>query len=163
MAPALGLARGQLGPVFSASILGLLIGAVPGILILAELLNLRRPRLTIGFWYLGLVLSLVVLARAGAGFPAAAAAGFTVGFFVASAPQPLYGLAPGCYGVAMRGAGVGASVAMGRLGAIFGPLLAAVLLGLGAGASGVLLDLLPIAAAAGGATTALIGRPALAD
>jgi AAHS family 3-hydroxyphenylpropionic acid transporter len=139
------------------------LGAAVGILILAELLDQSRPRRTIGFWYLGLGLSLVILARTGAGFPTAAVAGFAVGFFVASAPQPLYGLAPGCYGVAMRGAGVGASVAVGRLGAILGPLLAAALLDLGAGASGVLLGLLPIASAAGGATIALIARPALAD
>jgi AAHS family 3-hydroxyphenylpropionic acid transporter len=65
--------------------------------------------------------------------------------------------------VSMRGAGVGVSVAVGRLGAIFGPLLAAALLGAGAGASGVLLALLPITAVAGGATMALIDRPRLAD
>jgi hypothetical protein len=65
--------------------------------------------------------------------------------------------------LSMRGAGVGVSVAVGRLGAIFGPLLAAALLGAGAGASGVLLALLPITAVAGGATMALIDRPRLAD
>ena len=54
-------------------------------------------------------------------------------------------------------------MAVGRLGAIFGPLLAAALLGAGAGASGVLLTLLPITAVAGGATMALIDRPRLAD
>jgi MFS transporter, AAHS family, 3-hydroxyphenylpropionic acid transporter len=78
-------------------------------------------------------------------------------------PLPLYGMAPCYYGVSMRGAGVGASVAVGRLGAIFGPLLAAALLGAGAGASGVLLALLPITAVAGGATMALIDWPRLAD
>ena len=63
----------------------------------------------------------------------------------------------------MRGTGVGASVAVGRLGAIVGPLLAASLLGFGASATGVLLAILPISAVAGGATLAMLGRPLLPD
>lgn len=139
------------------------IGAAVGVLILADLLDRRGRRRTIGLWYLGLIASLVALAVVNSGFLATALAGFAVGFFVSSVPLPLYGMAPCFYAVSIRGAGVGASVAVGRLGAIFGPLLAAALLGLGAGASGVLLALLPIAAVAGGATMALIDRPRLAD
>jgi MFS transporter, AAHS family, 3-hydroxyphenylpropionic acid transporter len=139
------------------------IGGAVGILILADLLDRRGRRRMIGLWYLGLIASLVALAVVNSGFLATALAGFAVGFFVAAAPLPLYGMAPCYYGVSMRGAGVGVSVAVGRLGAIFGPLLAAALLGAGAGASGVLLALLPITAVAGGATMALIDRPRLAD
>lgn len=149
----------------AASLVSMLfnIGAGVGVLILAELLDRRRPRRTIALWYLGLAASLVALSMVSSDFPAAAAAGFAVGFFFSSAPLPLYGMASCYYAVSFRGAGVGASVAVGRLGAIFGPLLAAALLGLGAGASGVLLALLPIAAVAGGATMALVERPRLAD
>ena len=82
---------------------------------------------------------------------------------MSSVPLPLYGLAPGYYDVLIRGAGVGASVAVGRLGAIFGPLLAAALLAQGIGATGVMLALLPMALIAGGATIALINRPTLAE
>jgi AAHS family 3-hydroxyphenylpropionic acid transporter len=139
------------------------IGAAVGVLILAGLLDRRRPRRTIIVWYLGLAASLVALAAVDSGFLADAVAGFAVGFFVSSVPLPLYGMAPCYYAVSIRGAGVGASVAVGRLGAIFGPLLAAGLLSLGVGASGVLLALLPIAAVAGGATVALVDRPRLAD
>ena len=139
------------------------IGAAVGCLILADLLDRRRPRRTVGLWYLGLIGSLVALAVVNSGFLTSALAGFAVGFFVSSVPLPLYGMAPCYYAVSIRGAGVGASVAVGRLGAIFGPLLAAALLGVGAGASGVLLALLPITAVAGGATMALIDRPRLAD
>ena len=148
-----------------ASIVSMLfnIGAAIGVLILADLLDRRRPRWTIGLWYLGLIASLVTLAVVNSGFLASAVAGFAVGFFVSSVPLPLYGMAPCYYAVSIRGAGVGASVAVGRLGAVFGPLLAAALLGVGAGASGVLLALLPITAVAGGATMALINRPRLAD
>ncbi len=64
-------------------------------------------------------------------------------------PLPLYGLAPGYYAVMIRGAGVGASVAVGRLGAIVGPLLAAAMLARGAVATDVVLGLLPICLVAG--------------
>jgi AAHS family 3-hydroxyphenylpropionic acid transporter len=148
-----------------ASLVSLLfnLGAAAGVLILAELLDRARPQLTIGLWYLGLALSVVALAMVKSGFLSAAAAGFAVGFFVSSVPLPLYGLAPCYYPVAIRGAGVGSSVAVGRFGAIVGPLLAAGFLGTGAGASGVLLALLPIEAVAGAATMALVVRPRLAD
>ena len=139
------------------------LGAGVGVLILADLLDRRRPRRTIGLWYLGLIASLIALALVNSGFLATAIAGFAVGFFVSSVPLPLYGMAPCYYAVSMRGAGVGASVAVGRLGAIFGPLLAAFLMSVGVGASGVLLALLPISAVAGGATIALIDRPRLAN
>ena len=149
----------------AASLVSLLfnLGATIGVLILAGLLAGRRPHWTIALWGLGLALSLLGLAAVAPTFLAAGAAGFVAGFFVSSAPLPLYGLAPGYYAVEMRGAGVGASVAVGRFGAIVGPMIAAALLSAGAGASGVLLALLPISAAAGGATLALIGRPRLAD
>ncbi len=139
------------------------IGGAVGVLILADLLDRRGRRRTIGLWYLGLIASLVALAVVNSGFLPTALAGFAVGFFVSTVPLPLYGMAPCYYGVSIRGAGVGVSVAVGRLGAIFGPLLAAALLGAGVGASGVLLALLPITAVAGGATMALIDRPRLAD
>ena len=154
-----GLAKSQ------ASLVSVLfnVGAGIGVLILANLLDRKRPRWTIAVWYLGLAVSVVTLAVIDTGFLAMAAAGFAVGFFISSVPLPLYGMAPCYYEVSIRGAGVGASVAVGRAGAIVGPLLAAALLGAGAGASGVLLTLLPIAAVAGAATMALVSRPRLAQ
>jgi AAHS family 3-hydroxyphenylpropionic acid transporter len=157
---------GDLGLAKSAaSLVSLLfnLGAAAGVLILAELLDRERRRQTVGLWYLGLAVSIVALAMVKSGFLAAAVAGFAIGFFVSSVPLPLYGLAPCYYPVSIRGAGVGASVAVGRLGAVVGPLLAAGLLGMGVGASGVLLALLPMEAVAGAATMALIVRPRLAD
>jgi AAHS family 3-hydroxyphenylpropionic acid transporter len=149
----------------AASLVSLLfnLGAGVGILILADLLERSRRRWTVGAWYVGLAGSLVALALVGPGFANAGAAGFAAGFFVSSVPLPLYGLAPGYYEVLIRGAGVGASVAVGRLGAVFGPLLAAALLARGFGATGVVLALLPMAVVGGGATMLLVGRPALAE
>ena len=149
----------------AASLVSMLfnLGAGVGILILADLLERARRQWTVGAWYLGLFASLGGLALVGPGFASAGLAGFAAGFFVSSVPLPLYGLAPGYYDVLIRGAGVGASVAVGRLGAIFGPLLAAALLAQGIGATGVMLALLPMALIAGGATIALINRPTLAE
>jgi AAHS family 3-hydroxyphenylpropionic acid transporter len=149
----------------AASLVSLLfnLGAGVGILILADLLERTRRQWTIALWYAGLAGSLVALALVGPGFAGAGLAGFAAGFFVSSVPLPLYGLAPGYYDVLIRGAGVGASVAVGRLGAIFGPLLAAALLAQGMGATGVVLALLPMAVIAGGATMMLVSRPALAE
>jgi AAHS family 3-hydroxyphenylpropionic acid transporter len=152
-------------PKPAASLVSLLfnIGAALGVLILAGLLERRGRLWTLALWYLGLACALITLALIGPGFLVSGAAGFAAGFFVSSAPLPLYGLAPGYYGVLIRGAGVGVSVAIGRLGAIIGPVLAAGLLARGAGPAGVLLALLPIAVVAGASTMALVGRPSLAE
>jgi AAHS family 3-hydroxyphenylpropionic acid transporter len=155
--------RGLAKPAASLVLLLFNLGAALGVLILAGLLERRGRLWTLGIWYLGLAGALVALALIGPGFLVSGAAGFAAGFFVSSAPLPLYGLAPGYYGVLIRGAGVGVSVAVGRLGAIVGPVLAAGLLAWGAGPTGVLLALLPIAVVAGASTMALVGRPALAE
>jgi AAHS family 3-hydroxyphenylpropionic acid transporter len=139
------------------------VGGGLGVLIISALLAGGRRTITLAVWYGGVALSLLALAMAGPDLASAGVAGFATGAFASSAPIVLYGLSPGYYGVIMRGSGVGASVAVGRLGAIAGPLLAAALLAAGAGASGVLFALLPLVALSGGATLALLGRPTVAD
>lgn len=145
----------------SASLVSVLfnVGGGFGVLVLAALLGGGRRSWTMAVWYAALAVSLVALAGAHADLASVGATGLAVGVFASSAPIALYGLAPGHYAVAMRGAGVGASVAVGRLGAIVGPLLAAALLGAGAGVSGVLLALLPLVAVACAATLGLLRRP----
>src|SRR5690606_37352326 len=51
------------------------------------------------------------------------AAARAAGYFVLGSQVVLYGLAPRLYEHSARGAGVGAAVAVGRVGAITGPLL----------------------------------------
>lgn len=139
------------------------LGGAVGVLTLAPLLDRGRRGWTMGIWYACTAVSLVGLAWAGADLASAGAAGFAAGAFVSAAPLMLYGLAPGFYAVIMRGAGTGAMVGVGRVGAILGPLLAAALLGLGFGAAGVLLALLPLVALAAAATLTLFSRPTVAD
>ena len=71
------------------------------------------------------------------------------GFFLLGANYALYGVAPAYYPVAMRGTGSGASVAVGRVGSILGPLLAGILLQGGSSATDVVQYMAPFAAVAG--------------
>jgi AAHS family 3-hydroxyphenylpropionic acid transporter len=77
------------------------------------------------------------------------------GFLVLGASYALYSLAPGYYPPAERGAGLGAAVAVGRLGSIAGPLLAGQMLAGGASADRVLSTMVPVAVAAGTAVLLL--------
>lgn len=79
------------------------------------------------------------------------AAALAAGYFVLGSQFVLYGLAPRLYEHRARGAGVGAAVAVGRVGAITGPLLVGVALGAGASSGRVILLLVPLVIAAGAA------------
>jgi AAHS family 3-hydroxyphenylpropionic acid transporter len=71
------------------------------------------------------------------------------GFFLLGANYALYGVAPSYYPPAMRGTGSGASVAVGRVGSILGPLAAGFLLQGGSSATNVVQYMAPVAAVAG--------------
>ena len=70
-----------------------------------------------------------------------------LGCAVLAAQAFLYATAPSFYPTSIRGIGVGAAVAVGRVGSIVGPLLAGALKGMGHSSSRLLMDLLPIAVA----------------
>lgn len=71
------------------------------------------------------------------------------GFFLMGANYSLYGVAAPYYPKSMRGTGSGASVAVGRVGAILGPMLAGELLKGGASTTTVMQYLAPMAGIAG--------------
>ncbi len=133
------------------------LGGAAGIAAGAVVLGRALKRVSFGLWFAALAVSLAGLALAPAELAALGPAAFVAGAFVSSAPLMLLGLAPGYYGVAIRGTGVGVLVAVGRSGAVVGPLAASALLGAGAGADGVLLAMLPLTAIAAAATLALLG------
>jgi len=136
------------------------LGGGCGLIALAFLLEQRWRSWVIVVWYLGMAASLLILAVAAPTLAAAGPAGLLMGLFISSAPVCLYGLAPRIYPVAMRGTGVGASVAVGRLGAIAGPFVAGLLIGTGAGPASVLLALLPVAVVAAATTLILLRHSA---
>jgi AAHS family 3-hydroxyphenylpropionic acid transporter len=80
------------------------------------------------------------------------------GVFIVGAQLILFALAPLYYPRAIRGTGVGASVSVGRLGSVVGPLFAGALLAGGGGSATVLLGILPFVAIGGAAAFALAFR-----
>jgi MFS transporter, AAHS family, 3-hydroxyphenylpropionic acid transporter len=111
----------------------------------------RRPFLGI---FLLLMLVLIVLAGL-TGLEALALFGFAAGFLIMAGQFGLYALAPQHYGAKVRGVGVGAAVSAGRLGSVFGPLVAGALLTGGATSGDVVMSTVPIVAVAGLAALAL--------
>jgi AAHS family 3-hydroxyphenylpropionic acid transporter len=121
----------NLGGVFSAVLVGYLLGG-------------RRRNLAITIIFVTLPLLLVLLAKSPPQFGVIASAVFLLGCAVLAAQAFLYAMAPVAYPTRIRGMGVGAAVAFGRIGSIVGPKLGGTLKAAGHGPSQLLMDLLPI-------------------
>ena len=85
-------------------------------------------------------------------------AGFVAGLFATGGQSVLYALAPLFYSSQIRATGVGTAVAVGRLGAMSGPLLAGKMLALGTGTVGVMAASAPGILVAGLAVFILMSR-----
>lgn len=120
----------MLGVVGSASV-GALMDGVP-------------RRWAVGGVFIALAIGLGVLAMTPATFGLALLCGGLVGAATMGSQSVLYNLAPALYPTAVRGTGLGAAVAAGRLGSVAGPLVAGALVGQGHSPSQVLLALLPL-------------------
>jgi AAHS family 3-hydroxyphenylpropionic acid transporter len=128
--------------------------SVAGALVFGKLVDRMDARGPLTFAYVGLIGSLVALSSS-QGITSTVFLSGLAGFFLLGANYALYGVAAMYYEQDIRATGSGASVAVGRVGAIAGPLLAGVLLGGGTSASGVVQFMVPIAALAGAAVFAL--------
>jgi len=111
------------------------------------------------FIYVAIAAAWSVLPHVGHDFALAAAACALAGIFTVGAQLILFALAPLYYPAATRGTGVGAAVAVGRLGSVAGPLYAGALLAAGGNGATVLLGIIPFIAIGGAATLALTYRP----
>lgn len=120
----------------------------------------NRRRWAAGAIFIGLAISLVVLAAAPATFGIALLTGAAVGAGSMGAQSVLYGLSASLYPTRIRGTGVGAAVSAGRLGSIAGPLLAGVLVGQGQSVYQVLMALLPLVLVSGLISLVLAGKSA---
>jgi MFS transporter, AAHS family, 3-hydroxyphenylpropionic acid transporter len=118
----------------------------------------RHRRLMVAVTYCAIALALVAVSTVGKAFYLAAAACAVAGVFIIGAQLILFALAPLYYKKSIRGTGVGASVSMGRLGSVMGPLYAGALLAGGGSSAAVLLGILPFVALGGGAAFALTRR-----
>jgi AAHS family 3-hydroxyphenylpropionic acid transporter len=121
----------------------------------------RRPWVIIT--YSGMAAALAGVSAVRADFAIAAVASALAGAFIIGAQLILFALAPLYYRFSMRGTGVGAAVAMGRLGSVVGPLFAGGLLARGGGSATVLLAIVPFVIVGGAAAYALSGRKQSVD
>ncbi|HBQ3896434.1 TPA: 3-(3-hydroxy-phenyl)propionate transporter MhpT [Klebsiella pneumoniae] len=133
------------------------IGAACGTLLLGALMDKLTPLRMSLLIYSGILASLLALGSASS-LTGMLLAGFVAGLFATGGQSVLYALAPLFYPAAIRATGVGTAVAVGRLGAMSGPLLAGKMLALGAGTVGVMAASAPGIVLAGVAVFWLMHR-----
>lgn len=152
--PTLVVANGLDRAVAPQASLAFNFASVAGALFFGWMVDRVDTRWPMTIAYVGLIISLVALSSStGLAMTLLLSAG--AGFFLLGANYALYGVAATYYPLAVRGTGSGASVAVGRVGSIIGPLLAGLLLGGGTSASGVVQYMVPVAALAGAAVFGL--------
>jgi AAHS family 3-hydroxyphenylpropionic acid transporter len=113
--------------------------------------------------YGGMAAALAAVASAGTAFWMIATACAVAGVFIIGAQLILFALAPLYYRAAIRGTGVGAAVAVGRLGSVVGPLFAGGLLASGGGSAAVLMAIVPFVVVGGSAAFVLTWREQCSD
>ncbi len=140
--PSLLVAQGFTGKNASWVVLSMQIGAALGTLALGALMD-RVPTWVMSVViYVGILSSLAALYMS-VSLPAMIVAGFMAGIFTTGGQSVLYALTPLFYPAKGRATGVGSAVAVGRLGAMTGPLVAGKMLALGTGTAGVLIACAP--------------------
>lgn len=160
--PSLMAARGLGRPQIGIVQIFFNVGGALGALGIGMSLDRMRPTRVVGGMYLGIVLSLAALAAA-PDLAMLSAAAFAAGMFIVGGQSVLYALAAMYYPTVMRGTGVGAAVAVGRLGSVVGPLAAATLLAAGKSATVVIGASIPVTLVAAVAALLLIRRPQARD
>lgn len=132
-------------------------GAACGTLLLGALMDKLSPLWMSLLIYTGMLTSLLALGTASS-LTAMLFSGFVAGLFATGGQSVLYALAPLFYRTEIRATGVGTAVAIGRLGAMSGPLLAGKMLALGTGTVGVMAASAPGILLAGAAVFWLMSR-----
>jgi len=123
----------------------------------------HRRRQWVLLTYGGMAAALIAVALLGKAFSLAVLACALAGIFIIGAQLILFALAPLYYHRVSRGTGVGAAVAMGRLGSVVGPVFAATLLAGGGGSTTVLLGIVPFVVIGGSAALGLTWRTQCRD
>lgn len=119
--------------------------SVAGALLLGRAVDRWGVRKTMPVTFAALVVALLGLS-ASSGIVQILFWSAAAGFLLLGAVYALYGVAAGYYPSAMRGAGAGVIVAVGRIGSVVGPLVAGLMLSAGATPEQVLVYLAPVAA-----------------
>jgi len=139
--PTLMLAKGLDRAVAPQAAIYLNVGAIIGSLVLGQLADRGSMRAILLTTYSGMLLSLIFLSLADRDL--AMLACFVAGFFIIGGQLVLYALAPIVYPLSIRGTGIGAAVAVGRIGSALGPLLGGIALSAGLGGNAAYLIAAP--------------------
>jgi AAHS family 3-hydroxyphenylpropionic acid transporter len=142
--PSLLVSDGFSGVQAAGAQIGFNLGGVLSAVLVGRMLGGRLRHVVIGVIFVSLPILLVLLAMSPPQFGIIALAVFVLGCAVLAAQAFLYVVAPIIYPTRIRGMGVGAAVAFGRVGAIIGPKLGGMLRAAAHGPSQLLLDLLPV-------------------
>lgn len=142
--PTLLVGNGMTKPQAAAAQIAFNVGGGLAALLMGKLLEGRLRRAAVLTTFVALPLLIVLLSRAPPMFELTVLIVFALGCAVLAAQAFLYAVAPACYPTAIRGLGVGAAVAVGRIGSVVGPKLAGLLKAAGHSYSQLLTDLLPI-------------------
>lgn len=138
-----GLSRAQA----AGAQIGFNVGGALTAIWVGHLLNGRLRYWAVVITFVALPILLVALAKSPAQLAFICITVFLLGCAVIAAQAFLYAMAPAVYPTSIRGVGVGAAVAMGRIGSIVGPKLGGMLKAAGHAPSQLLMDLLPIVVA----------------
>ena len=141
--------------------IGYNVGGIFGSIMMGILLDKIRMSTVIKFIYVGILVSLCCLAVS----PSVALLSLSAvgcGLFIVGGQSALYGLAAMFYPTEMRGTGVGAAVAVGRIGSFAGPLFAGMLLSLGSSSAMVIGASIPLIFIAAIAALFLVRKPKVA-
>lgn len=140
------LANGGLTRIQAAGAqIGFNLGGALAALLIGYLMGGRLRNMGIIAIFVALPILLVALAKAPAEVGTIGLVVFLLGCSVMAAQAFLYAMAPVPYPTTIRGVGVGAAVAAGRIGSIVGPKLGGILKSAGHSPSQLLMDLLPVA------------------
>lgn len=138
--------------------IGYNIGGIFGSILMGFLLDKLRMNFVIKLIYAGILVALCCLAISST-VALLSLSAIGCGLFIVGGQSALYGLAARFYPTEMRGTGVGAAVAVGRIGSFAGPLLAGMLLSFGSSAGMVIGASIPMILLAAIAALMLVGKP----
>jgi AAHS family 3-hydroxyphenylpropionic acid transporter len=136
--------------------------SVVGALTLGQLVDRMGFRWPVIVAFVGLFAGLIGLAQAMT-LPMLLVFAGVAGFFLLGAQYALYSVGAVFYPDAVRGVGAGFAIGIGRIGAVFGPILAGVMLKNGIDANGTIMALVPFAVVAGVAVFLLSFHKQAAD
>ena len=137
-------------------------GGATGGLLIGLAIDRLGPKWPLASVFAALVAVLVVLAGSSGSLATLSLLAFAAGLLIMAGQFGLYAIGPWYYADEVRGAGVGAAVAAGRLGSVIGPVVAGQMLGAGASGGAVVLFTAPIviAAAVAALTLTVVGQRA---